>query len=115
MRHILTVTFSALMLAGCADGYDRSAGINDCKPAASAAHSVSHTDSSAWGTFSLPIDGIPGELPPGSNRTFSHGASANECVRTEDNKGGKPKTLDLQKLGAARSFGIELARVETQP
>ena len=101
MTRILTITLFALMLAGCADGYDKSAGIHDCKPADNPA-ALFGANLSANNS----LGGIPGrDLPIGSGRFFPNGTST--CVPDGDNKGKEPQTGDLQKIGTTRSSGIE--------
>jgi hypothetical protein len=107
MRHILIVTFSTLMLTGCADSYDKSADINECKPVAPANHPVSHALYGTTLSDNNSLGGIPGrDLPIGSGRFFPNDTSEYKCVHNEDNKGSEPQTHDLQKLGATRSFRI---------
>ena len=103
VTRILTITLFALMLAGCADGYDKSAGINDCKPAD---HPAALFGANLSANNSL--GGIPGrDLPIGSGRFFPNDTSTHTCVPDGDNKGKEPQTGDLQKIGATRSSGIE--------
>src|SRR5256885_6346336 len=81
MRDILTVTFSALMLAGCADGYDKSADINDCKRAISADRPISHIDIELSSSFGSSVAGIPGrDLPRGGSEPLPPGISTKNCV-----------------------------------
>ena len=102
MTRILTITLAALMLAGCAGGYDKSAGINDCKRAALADRPVYHTGIGVSNSVQSSFEGIPGrDLPNGRSERLPYGPSANSCVHNEDNQ-GKPLAVDLQKIGAAR-------------
>jgi hypothetical protein len=103
MRHILAVTFSALMLAGCADGYDKSAVANGCNRPG---REISYPMMNIWSLGSVVAD-VPNRDLFSSNKPHGDDASANECVHKEDNKGNEPKTTDLQKIGATRPFGIK--------
>jgi hypothetical protein len=101
MGRILIITLSLCMLASCAGGHDKSAGINDCKRAASAERPVYHGDIGISSSVQSSFDGIPGrDIPNGRSELLPSGTSANSCVHNED-KPGKPLTTDLQKIGAA--------------
>jgi len=106
MTRILTITLCALMLAGCADGHDKAAGINDCKRPASADPPLSRVDLSDINNAGHNFDGVPGRNVPGGGREpLPHDTSA--CVHNQDNKGNDPQTQNLQKIGAALLSGIE--------
>lgn len=102
MKHILTVTFSALMLAGCADGYDKSSSANGCKP-------LGHPPSYLFYNFGSGglLDGVPSRDLFAEKKPHDGDGSANKCVHGDGNEGREPHTTDLQKIGAARSFGIQ--------
>jgi len=103
MTRILTFTLFALMLAGCADGYHKSAGINDCKPAD---HPAALFGANLSANNSL--GGLPGrDLPIGSGRLLPNDISTRKCVPDGDDKGKEPLTGDLQKIGATHPFGIK--------
>jgi hypothetical protein len=108
MTRTLTITFSTLLLAGCANNYNKSAGLNDCKLVASADHPVSHAVFGTTLSTNNSLGGLPGrDLAIGSGRFFSNDTSTHECAPDADNKGKDPQTGDLQKIGAVRSSGIE--------
>jgi len=108
MIRILSITLSALMLASCADSRDRSAGITDCKPAASADHPAPNALFGNNLSSNNSLGGLPGrDLPIGSSRHLPHDTSAHKCLPDSDNNGKEPQTGDLQKIGEARSLGIK--------
>jgi hypothetical protein len=99
MRHILTVTFSALTLAGCANGYDKSAGIDDCK-------SLARPDQQSGWRFITPGVWSTGPVNPGEFR-FGGGSHKHYpvnmagCVHDEKNRGDPPQIHNPQKIGMA--------------
>ena len=100
MKATLTIALSALMLAGCAEGYDKSADINDCKLAASANRANYDVNLGSGYSFESSIAGIPGQgVPGGTSDRIPHDISAPKCIHSQDSNGAKPKTIDLQKIG----------------
>ena len=104
MRHILMVTFLALMLAGCADGYDKSANSN-CR------HLAPPDRQAQWelvtpGVMSLGMD-VQTKKRLGVDSSNRNAANKVTCVRNEDKREDGPQTHDLQKIGAALSSGIK--------
>jgi hypothetical protein len=92
MRSVLTIAVSALALAGCAEGYDRSADGNACNRLAPADRQAQ------WnlvtpGVASLGID-MPGKRKPGGNAP-----NTAKCVHPDGNKTNAPQIHDLQKIG----------------
>jgi len=92
MRSVLTIAVSALALAGCAEGYDRSADSNACNPPAPADRQAQ------WnlvtpGVASLGID------MPGKRKIGDHATNTAKCVRPDGNKTNAPQIHDLQKIG----------------
>ena len=87
MTRVLTVVFSALMLAGCADGYDKAAVANVCKRQDTG---IYYPFMSSWSMGNLGAD-VPSKNPGNED-----GAG---CLHKEDSKAAKPQTIDLQKTG----------------
>ncbi|HET7083850.1 MAG TPA: hypothetical protein VFI23_03705 [Rhizomicrobium sp.] len=107
MTRVLPIALSALMLAGCADGYDKSAGIDDCKGAAPADRLNNQLSLSDTNTIGHNFAGIQSRNLPGGSGRLAHGTGTAKCAHNEDNKGIEPKNLDLQKIGAARLSAIQ--------
>jgi hypothetical protein len=112
LRPLLTITVSAIVsaivsalaLAGCADGYDKSAD-TDCR------HSTPPDRQARWelvtpGVVSLGMDTPTKKLLglASPNQVDVYRAA---CLRNQDNKGNGPQIHDLQKIGSILSPGLE--------
>ena len=103
MRLILPLTISGLVLAGCADDYDKSA-YSNCK------HLAPPDQQAQWelvtpGVMSLGMD-VQTKKRLGVDSSNRNVANKVTCVHNEDNRENGPQ-IDLQKIGAALSSGIE--------
>ena len=96
MKHILTVTFSALMLAGCAETYDRSAG-SDCTRPPDRQAGWQLVTPGVWSTGVMQ----PEEYRFGAGSHKGHAMNTAACFHNDDGKAGKPESRDLQRIGAA--------------
>jgi hypothetical protein len=99
MRLLLTITVSALALAGCADDFDKSANTNCARPADKQAQ----WDLVAPGVVSLGMD-MPTKKRLGIANSNQVAMNMTACVHNEDNKENKPQIQDLQKIGASLLF-----------
>jgi hypothetical protein len=103
MRLILPIIVSVLVLAGCADDYEKSADAN-CRRA---------PDKQAkWeivgpGVVSLGMD-MPTKKRLGIANPNQVATDATTCVRNDNNKENKPQSHDLQKIGVALPPGIDI-------
>ena len=98
MKAILS-TVSTLMLAGCAEVYDRTAAAPACeRPAADRSPALQVTGSGFANTGGL---AVPGRYLGGSGKLDKDWPNSTSCIRQEDNKTKPPKLYDLRKIGMA--------------
>ena len=103
MRLILPIFVSVLVMAGCADDYDKSAGADCSRPPDKQAK---------WelvgpGVVSLGMD-MPTKKRLGIANSNQVATDATTCVRNENNRENKPRSHDLQKIGVALSPGTDI-------
>lgn len=99
MRVILSIAASALMLAGCADVYDKTAEAPTCKRLAAADHAIRPMSSAG-----LVMSGgfvIPSRDLGGSGKLDMEWVNLPGCIRQENNERNSPKLYDLHKIGMA--------------
>lgn len=105
MSRFLPIAVSALVLAGCADGYDKSADSN-------CGHLASPNQQARWelvapGIMSLGMD-TPTKKRLGIASSNQVATGATTCLRNDDNRQHKPQIQDLQKIGRSRGPGSRL-------
>ena len=105
MSRILPITVSALLLAGCADGYDKSAD-SSCRRLAPPDQQA-RWELVAPGIMSLGMD-RPTKKRLGIANSNQVATGATTCLRNEDNKEHKPQIQDLQKIGRLHGSGSRL-------
>ena len=97
MRLILSIAACALMLAGCADVYEKSAETPACNRLVRADHAMALQTSGPG----LAIGGfvIPGRDLGGSGKLDIDWGNSPGCIRQENNGTKSPKLYDLRKIG----------------
>jgi PBP1b-binding outer membrane lipoprotein LpoB len=92
MSRIMTITLSALMLAGCAGNYDKLADANVCEPSMPASQSV------ASQFFPSSALAVPTRSLLGSGKTDSDDTITYACIDATNNKTNAPKVPNLHKI-----------------
>ncbi len=100
MNRILSIAASALVLAGCANGYDKSAQAPACKQLAEAARSPALQVSGPGFVMSGGFL-IPGRNLGGSGKLDMDWPNSPGCIREVPEKTPSPKHYDLNKIGMA--------------
>ena len=95
MTQLLTLTVTALVLAGCADGYDKSADTNACE------RSAPPDQQATWRMVEPSVVSLGMDMPSKKKAT-----NTAVCGHNGGNGGNAPKIHDLQKIGAARSWDV---------
>lgn len=96
MRPILSIAACALVLAGCADVYDKAAEAPACMRGAEKSPALQVSGSGLEMSGGLVI---PGRYLSGSGKLDANWGSSSDCVRQQNNETKSPKSYDLQKIG----------------
>jgi hypothetical protein len=98
MRIILSVAAFALVLAGCAGAYDKSAAAPACKSGADHAAALR-----MFGPGVMMGDGhvIPARNLNAGGKLDAERANSTDCIRQEHDEEKSPKSYDFHKIGMA--------------